>query len=64
MPKQRVLSSDLHMRYKRETGEWYQYTENSMFSGHYNSTDGYSREYGEWLEEKLLEVLNQLNISE
>jgi len=46
-------STDLHIQYKMETGEWHQWEERS--TGEFHSQLWYSREYALWLEEKLLE---------
>jgi hypothetical protein len=48
-------STDLHIQYKMETGEWHQWEERS--TGQLHSQVWYSREYALWLEEKLLEKL-------
>lgn len=62
MPKN---STDLHIQYKMETGESFQWdppksTYNHSGSG-YHSTEGYCREYCKWIEEKYLELLKTNN---
>ena len=49
-------STDLHIKYKLETGEDFQW--NSDYSG-YHSTEGYSREYCKWIEEQYVKLLNE-----
>ena len=52
-------TADLHLQYKMETGEWFQW-DNSKHNHHQlHGTGGYTREYAEWLEEKFLELLNE-----
>ena len=51
---QEINSTDLHILFNKETGEYFQY---SRFDG-YHSTEGYSREYAKWLEERYLDSAN------
>ena len=48
----KINSTDLHIEYRMETGEWFQWDERS--TGQFHSKEWYSREYALWLEEKLL----------
>jgi hypothetical protein len=54
-----MTSTDLHIKYKMETGEYFQWKTKSEPSDHsgtgYNSEKGYTRNYAKWLEEKFLE---------
>ena len=52
-------STDLHIKYHMETGEWHQWQERS--TGQFHDTDHYSREYAKWLEELVLGLLKQKN---
>ena len=55
-------STDLHIHYRNETGQEFQWPYGSHYTGNYHSTTGYSREYAQWIEEKYLELLNnQIN---
>lgn len=50
-------STDLHIQYHNETGEWHEWW--SRATGQYHSMKNYSREYALWLEEKLLEEIEK-----
>jgi type IV secretory pathway VirB4 component len=50
-------STDLHIKYHMETGEWHQWGPRS--TGQFHDTDHYSREYATWLEENYLKLLNE-----
>ena len=57
-----INSTDLHIQYRMETGEFFQWSSGSRYdhagSG-YHSTESYDRNYAKWLEEKLLEELQK-----
>jgi len=50
-------STDLHIQYHMETGKWHEWEE--RYTGHFHSTENYSREYAKWLEEKYLEKIDK-----
>ena len=54
---QNITSTDLHMQFKQETGEHFQW--DSWNDKKYNSTSAYKVAYGNWIEEKYLELINK-----
>jgi len=60
---QKPNSTDLHIRYKMETGEDFQWNP-GLRSDHggsgYHSIEGYSRDYCKWVEDQFLELLEKL----
>lgn len=49
-------STDLHIKYHMDTGEWHEWCE--RYTGKFHSMENYSREYAKWLEEQYLELFN------
>ena len=57
----KINSTDLHIQYKNETGQNFQYDPTRWDIRTYHSTEGYDRNYSKWVEEKLVEALNKLD---
>lgn len=49
-------STDLHIKYRMETGEDHQWAERS--TNQFHGMENYSREYATWLEEQYLKLFN------
>lgn len=60
MEKQKNTPTDLHLQYKNETGEYFQYGNYwTIEEYNYHSNNGFSWDYVKWLEEKYLNLLNK-----
>ena len=55
----KINSTDLHIKYKMNTGQWYQWEGKNTNTFH--SLESYSREYCKWIEEEHLQLLNETN---
>ena len=50
-------TADLHLQYKMETGEWFQWDNSKYNINAFHGEDGYTAEYTKWLEEKVLNIM-------
>ena len=57
--KQQINSTELHIQYFMETGDFFQWESSVYYSGKFTDERGYKYDYGKWLEEKYLDLLNK-----
>ena len=50
-------TADLHLQYRMETGEWFQWDNSKYNINAFHGEDGYTAEYTKWLEEKVLNII-------
>ena len=50
-------TADLHLEYRMETGEWFQWDNSKYNINAFHGEDGYTAEYTKWLEEKVLNII-------
>ena len=60
---QRVTSTDLHLQFKMDSGEHFQWDswdgdDNNHTGSAYHATSAYKVKYAQWLEENYLNLLN------